>query len=588
MSPDETDASLDELRRAAEARPEDLSALTDYVGALSGHIIARWRWMTPAAEDVDAPAVLRAYADATRRLAAIEPAETGMFVGALGSLADLLIVRSEFDAAGDVLDEMLRFARRDVSADGGDADASDRLVDALEGLARIAHARKDVAAARGLRQEALAIRRTLAAADPDARDGLADALGACADLSGDAAWEETASACRDEQIALLRTLFAEEPDDEFHASDLSEALECRAASRSRGDRLADARADAEEAVAIHRSRIAAGHTVDAGSVDVALEQLAGIAESLEDWTGALRVHEERVEVLRRTLAGPGDVADAQLHLGGALTAIGDLKYERGDWPGAVVAYEQSVAHCHPLVGTGLDDEWIERDMSIALTELRDARSAAGDKAGALVASREAVVFARRLAARDPNDLEMLREVLVDLDELGELLAGSGDATGAASAYDEAESIARGLVATDPARTRWRDDLSIVQGRRARLALDRGDAPGAAALFSESAAELRVLVRQEPEPARWRDKLGGRLADLGGALRDAGDREGALAAYEEAVGLLAGTRGAEGGATDDQIRETLSEAADAASSAGRPDLAAVYRERAGEIGGGGPA
>ena len=533
--------SLDELRHKARKRPRDLPILSAYVEALVEHIDARWGFETPA-EDEAAPAVMREFADAARRLSALDPSEHAIVLDALERLADLLHERREYEAAREVFDEWLRVARGFREADPEDANARIQLAEALSSYAEFAEGREQA---------------------------------------------ELAAACRDEQIGLLRTLVADGPARGVHAMSLNRSLEDRATLHYRSStNLAAARADAEEALEIVRCRrFARG---DAGRLVRQLVLLSRIAQKQQDWAGAIRASEERAAATRRVLDADPEDADANLDLGDALMTIGDMKRNLGDWPGAIAAWEQSVAHHRALFGKGLDDARLALRIAIALPEIRDARATTGEKAEALVAAREAVVFARRVAADDPTDLDMVRDLVVDLDELGDHLFDAGDGAGASGAYEEAESLVRNLVATEPENARWRDDLAIVLGRRARLASDSGDAAAAAGHFGEAVTEYRVLAVRQPDVAKWRRKLGDRLAHLGGALLDAGDREGALAAYEEAVGLLVGTRGAEDGASDDLIRETLSEAADAASSAGRPDLAAAFRQRASEVGGGGSA
>jgi hypothetical protein len=364
-----------------------------------------------------------------------------------------------------------------ADARSGEPDAVDRLAGSLNNLSlRLAGLgqREDALAAI---EEAVTIRRELAADRPDAfRPGLAGSLINLSSQLAGLGRPEDALAAIEEATQTFRELAAARPDA-FRPS-LAGSL-INLSNRLAGlGRPVDALAAIEEATQTYRELAAARAGAFRPDLATALFNLSSRLAGLGRREGALAAIEEAVTI-RRELAA--DRPDAfRLYLAQALN-----------------------------------------NLSLRLADL-------GRPEEALAAIEEAVTIRRELAADRPDAFRP--DLAESLNNLSLWLAGLGRPEEALAAIEEATQTYRELAAARPGA--FRTDLAGALNNLSNRLAGLGRPEEALAAIEEATQTYRELAAARP--GAFRPGLATALNNLSLRLAGLGRREGALAAIEEAV------------------------------------------------------
>ncbi len=443
-------------------------------------------------------------------------------------------------------------------------------------------ATQDLALQRILLDETIAVCRALAATDAAAREGLARALGDDADLASSEERPDREMESRAESILLLRTLLAERGADQQLEACLGEQLTERATRRSELGDSEGARRDAEDAAALLRVPAIEGGVPEFELVD-ALEVMAELAASREDWSTCLTVEYERAAVLRAGLDRPKPHSWFERDLAHALTEIGRAYFNSGDARSARPAYEEALALQRRRQSASPDDRVVASRIADLLYRLADCAECAEDapsarrfyadarrafagactdsaedmeiardfhwlleraarfheKAGeldeALALRIEQVEVGRRIADREATP-ECREELRADLLDVATLHLRRSDPRAAAEAYREAADVARGAAAADTQPPTWSVRLQFCLAHQRDALMAAGAEEDALEVARELVTLVRSAVASAPGDSETLRTLLTDVDALGDCLRDAGNAAAAAGAFDEAIAI----------------------------------------------------
>jgi tetratricopeptide (TPR) repeat protein len=323
----------------------------------------------------------------------------------------------------------------------------------LDTAGRLAHARKDLAAALAYYDEAELIARkrwTRGGKAPETVRNLSislDRVGEIRQESGDFA---AAVAACDESLTLRR-------------------------------RLRELRGDTPEALR---------------DLSVSLDRVGDLRWETGDLAAAAAAYEESLTLARLLRELQGDIPQALRDLSISLERVGSIRLENGDLA-AEAAYEESLMLRRRLRELRGDTPEALRDLSISLNKLGDQRRNSGDLAGAAAPYEESLTLRRRLRELRGDIPESLRDISISLNSVGQLRRETGDLAAAAAAVEESLMLRRRLrqVRGDiPEALRdLTNSLTLVSDIRHKI----GDLAGAAA----AREELQALTRPKSAPRK---------------------------------------------------------------------------------------
>jgi len=428
----------------------------------------------------------------------------------------------------------------------------------------------------GVAQEAVAIRRELAAGSPDQQGpDLALSLTNLGEILSKLGRAAEALAVTEEAVAIRRELPAANPDQ--NRRDLAATLHNLGVRYSELRRPARALSATEEAVAIRRELAAASPDRYRRDLAASLHTLGNRFSALGRPGDALAVTEEAVAIRRELAAaspdqhGP-DLAHSLNNLGNRLSALG----RPGD---ALLIAEEAVA-IHRELAAASPDRY-RPDLAMSLNNLGIRLSALGRPGDALAVTEEAVAIRRELAAASPERYRP--DLAASLNNLGVRLSALGRPDDALQATEEAVAIRRELAAASP--DRYRPDLATCLNNLG-LRLSALGRPDDALQATEEAVSIRrELAAAIPGP--YRADLACSLTDLGVTLSALGRPGDALSAEREAVAIYRELATAGPDRYRPDLARSLSNLGVTFSELGRPgdaltaerEAVAVYRELA---------
>ena len=310
-------------------------------------------------------------------------------------------------------------------------------------------------------EEALAIRRPLAADNPAHLPDLAASLTNLGGSLRALGRPQEALAVWEEALVILRALAADNP---AHLSDLAASLSNLGLSLNALGRPQEALAADEEALVILRALAAdnPAHLPDLATsltnVDVSLNALGRPQE-------ALAADEEALVILRALAAdNPADrpdLATSLSNLGASLSDLGRHQEAFAAWEEALVI-RRALAADNPAHRPGL---------ATSLSNLGASLHDVGRPQEALAADQEALAIFRALAADNPAHRP---DLATSLSNLGASLSDLGRPQEALAAWEEALVILRALAADNPAH---RPGLATSLSNLGASLHDAGAAPG---------------------------------------------------------------------------------------------------------------
>ncbi|MET9616018.1 tetratricopeptide repeat protein [Kitasatospora indigofera] len=421
-------------------------------------------------------------------------------------------------------DEQALAVRRLLAAEDPDTHLAD-LAETLNNLSVRYGATGRRAEALAVIEQAVAIRRGLAATDPDTHlAGFADSLNNLSIRYGEAGRRAEGLAAVEEAVKIRTRLAVADPA--AHGAALASAFNNLSVDYGDLGRRAEGLAAAERAVAIRRLLAAAapaGHEADLAN---SLNNLSVRYRDFGRWAEGLAVIEEAVALLRPLAAANPGAHEADLAT--ALNNLSNCYGELGRAEDGLQAVEQAVevrrrqaaanptAHAADLAGT--------------LNTLSIRYDAVGRRTEGLAAAEEAVALLRPSAAANPGAHETaLTTALHNLSTGYGVLGRTAEAVTAAA---EAVLVRRRLAALHPAAHRAElvislQNLSLWCAKAGRSAEGLAAAEEAVALLRPSAAT---------DPTAHPGDLANALDSLANRYDELGRTTGALAAVEEAVDI----------------------------------------------------
>ena len=417
-------------------------------------------------------------------------------------------------------------------------------------------------------EEAVTIRRELAAARPDAfGPHLADSLNNLSNRLGGLGRPEDALAAVEEAAGLYRELAAVRPD--AFGPDLASSL--NNLSNRLGDlgRPEDALAAVEEAAGLYRELAAARPDAFGPDLASSLNNLSNRLGDLGRPEDALAAIEEAVTIHRELAAARPDAFGPDL-----ATSLNNLSLRLGDLgrrEDALAAIEEAVTIRRELAAARPDA--FGPHLADSLNNLSNRLGGLGRREDALAAIEEAVTIHRELAAARPDAFGP--DLAGSLNNLAASLAGLGRREDALAAVEEATGLYRELAAVRPdafvpdlARSLNNLAASLAGLRRREDAL--------------AASEEAVAIRRELAAARpdaFVPDLASSLNNLAASLAGLGRPEDALAAIEEATGLYRELAAARPDAFGPDLADSLNNLAASLAGLGRREDALDASEEA---------
>ena len=374
-------------------------------------------------------------------------------------------------------------------------------------------------------EEAVAIRRELAAASPDRyRPDLAASLNNLGVLFSELGRPADALPVAEEAVAMYRELAAASPDR--YRPDLAAALTNLGSRISELGRPADALPVTEEAVAIRRELAAASPDRYRPDLAASLNNLGVFFSELGRPADALPVTDEAVAMYRELAAASPDryrpdLAASLNNLGSRISALG----RPAD---ALPVAEEAVAIRRELAAASPDR--YRPDLAASLNNLGIRISALGRPADALPVTEEAVAMYRELAAASPDRYRP--DLAASLNNLGSRLSALGRPADALPVTEEAVAIRRELAAASP--DRYRPDLAASLNNLGSRFSALGRPADALPVTEEAVAMYRELAAASPD--RYRPDLARSLTNLAEALMALDRTAAANAARDEAAKL----------------------------------------------------
>jgi tetratricopeptide (TPR) repeat protein len=370
-----------------------------------------------------------------------------------------------------------------------DAKSRKALADGYYQLGGLAERISDQQAALAVYQQALAIRRELAALpEPsvDARLDVATAVRAVGRLR---------LATGDSAGALLA--FEE-------ARDLAAALEAEAPT---------------DAV---RQTLAHSHL----NIGMVLRQTGQPAEALAAY--------EKARLLYQGLADAHPAgADFQLDLGTLHGSIGTLLSETGKPAPALAAYDrarviwQRLTDAHPTVTS------YQRTLALNQINIGFTLSKSGLLSEALAAYQEARVLLQRLADANPADTQLQSDLGNTQFNIGELLSRTGKQGEALAALERARDITQRLADANPAVTQFQNVLARCQHSIGYVLSETGKPAEALAAYRKALDVQQRLADANPAVTFFQEDLAWTHFDIGNLLRVLDQPGEALTAHAQA-------------------------------------------------------
>jgi hypothetical protein len=326
---------------------------------------------------------------------------------------------------------------------GGEPDAASRLARSLNNLSvRLGGLGRREEALAAI-QEAVTIRRELAAARPDAfRPALATSLNNLAVRLGGLGRREEALAASQEAAEVYRELAAARPD--AFRPDLAGSLNNLAAGLAGLGRREEALAASQEAAEVYRELAAARPDAFRPDLAMSLHNLAADLGGLGRREEALAAIQEAAEVYRELAAARPDafrpdLATSLNNLAAGLAGLGRREE-------ALAASQEAVTIRREQAAARPDA--FRPDLAGSLNNLAAGLGGLGRREEALAAIQEAAEVYRELAAARPDAFRP--DLAGSLNNLAAGLAGLGRREEALAAIQEAITIRRELA------TRWPD------------------------------------------------------------------------------------------------------------------------------------
>ena len=321
---------------------------------------------------------------------------------------------------------------------GGQPDAANRLAGSLTDLTvrlgRLGRLEDALAAI----EEAVTIRRELAAARPDTfRPDLATSLNSLCAVLSDLGRAEHALAAIEEAVTIYREQAAARPD--AFRPDVARSLNSLSIVLSNLGRPEDALAAIKEAVTIRRELAAARPDRLARS----LTNLSGILGDLGRAEDALAGIEEAITIYRDLATARPDAFRPEL--AGSLNNLSTVLSDLGRAEDALTAIEEAITIYRELAAARPDA--FRPDLAAALNSLGFILARLGRAEDALTAIREAVTIYRELAAARPDAFRP--SLARSLTNLSLRLSALGRAEDALTAIKEAVTIRQELAARWP-------------------------------------------------------------------------------------------------------------------------------------------
>jgi len=498
-----SEADVGALMQIADQLPAETPVLRELAVALTRRIVDRLR--TLAGSELERPGVV----NAALHLLALSLNNLGARLSDLGRHEEALTATQE---AVDI--------RRRLAAARPDALAGS-LNDLGARLGNLGRPKEALAAA----QEAVDIYRRLAAARPDALlPDLATSLNSLGNSLGNLGRREEALTATQEAVDIYRRLAAARPD--AFRPNLAGLLNNLGARLSNLGRREEALTATQAGVDIYR-RLAAARP-DGFLPDLATS-LANLGNGLNDLgrrEEALVAAQEAADIYRRLAAAHPDAFLPDL--AGALTNLGARLNGLGRWEEALAATQEAV-DIHRRLAAARPDAFLP-DLAASLNNLGNGLSDLGRREEALAATQEAVDIRHRLAAARPD--AFLPDLAGSLQNLGNRLGNLGRREEALIATQEAVDICRRLAAARP--DAFLPDLATSLNSLGNRLSDLGRREEALAATQEAVEIYRRLAAARPDA--YRPYLAGSLNNLGNGLSNLGRREEALAATQEGVDI----------------------------------------------------
>jgi tetratricopeptide (TPR) repeat protein len=389
---------------------------------------------------------------------------------AVGTIADVLVVKGDLVAAKPLFDKVLSIAKKLAIANLSDGRAQRDVAVSLNRTGDILARQGDLDGALKAYREGLDVVRILAAADPfDAKTQ------------------------RDVSISLDRigNMLARQGDLDGALKVYREGSEMR-------------------------SKLAAADSSDAQAqrdVYVSLNKTGDMLARQDDLDGALKAYREGLDVVRKLATADPSDAQAQSDISVCLERIGNMLALQSDLDGALKAYREGLEIWRKLAAVDPSDARVQRGVSVCLNKTGNMLALQGDLDGAFNTYREGLEIRRKLAAADTIDAQAQRDVSMSLDRIGNMLALQGDLDGALKAYREGLEIRCKLADADPSDAQAKVDLGLSYTKLGDVAEAMDDKASACKHFREAQELLEAVLENAPE---W--KMVQRMAQA--AARDA--------------------------------------------------------------------
>jgi len=366
-------------------------------------------------------------------------------------------------------------------------------------------------------EEAVALRRDLAAANPAYQPDLVAALNNLGNRYSEVGRRQEAVAPTEEAVALYRDLAAANP---AYQPDLAMALSNLGNRYSEVGRHQEAVAPTEEAVALYREQAAANPAYQ--------PNLAGTLSNLGNRYSEVGRRQEAVAPTEEAVALRREQAAAnpayQPNLAGTLSNLGIRYSEVGRHQEAVAPTEEAVALYREQAAA---NPAYQPNLAMALNNLGNRYSEVGRRQEAVAPTEEAVALRREQAAANPA---YQPDLAGTLSSLGNRYSEVGRHQEAVAPTEEAVRLYRDLAAANPA---YQPNLAMALSNLGNTYSEVGRHQEAVAPTEEAVALYRDLAAANPA---YQPNLAMALSNLGIRYSEVGRHQEAVAPTEEAVRL----------------------------------------------------
>jgi tetratricopeptide (TPR) repeat protein/tRNA A-37 threonylcarbamoyl transferase component Bud32 len=390
-----------------------------------------------------------------------------------------------------------------------------------------------------VQQQALALRRELAAAgaDAEARLEVAKGLGAVGRLLSDTGDLAGALAAHEEQRDIAAALEARAPGDAVRAQlayghngtgqvleqtgKLAEALAARERARDIQQRLAEA----NPAVTAFQQDLAQSHN----NIGAVLHQTGKLAEALAAYERARDIRQKLVD------ADPA-VTRFQQDLGRSHYNIGLVHYDTGKLAEALAAYERARDIRQKLVDANPAVTLFQQDLGRIHYNIGVVLYDTGKLTEALAAYERARDILQKLAEADPAVAKFQQDLAHSHNNIGAVLHQTGKLAEALAAWERARDILQKLVDANPTVPDYRSVLAWNRYYAGRLLTRLGRSAEGLAALDQARALCQALVDAQSADSSYRLRLGYSHAFRGAARARAGRTDAAAADLRHAIDL----------------------------------------------------